>query len=168
MKKILDPNYDLNQNELSTEGIDVQEYHFFGQDNQEFRVNIWDFGGQEIYHATHQFFLTKRSLYLLVWEARTDQHLISFDYWLNVIKLLSNSSPTIIVLNKIDERVTSIDERSLRENFKNIVGFHQVSALSGKNIPDLINEIIRKVDKLPLIGDRLSKVSSCTFKMIVC
>jgi hypothetical protein len=26
-----------------------------------FRVNIWDFGGQQIYHATHQFFLTKRS-----------------------------------------------------------------------------------------------------------
>jgi len=29
-------------------------------------VNIWDFGGQEIYHATHQFFLTHRSLYLLL------------------------------------------------------------------------------------------------------
>ncbi|WP_347242416.1 hypothetical protein [Nostoc sp. FACHB-888] len=32
------------------------------QNGREFRVNIWDFGGQEIYHATHQFFLTRRSL----------------------------------------------------------------------------------------------------------
>ena len=27
---------------------------------------VWDFGGQQIYHATHQFFLTKSSLYVLV------------------------------------------------------------------------------------------------------
>jgi hypothetical protein len=31
---------------------------------------IWDFGGQEIQHSTHQFFLTTRSLYLLVVDAR--------------------------------------------------------------------------------------------------
>ena len=30
------------------------------------RLNVWDFGGQEIMHATHQFFLTTRSLYLVV------------------------------------------------------------------------------------------------------
>ncbi len=30
----------------------------------------WDFGGQDIYHATHQFFLTNRGLFLLVWNAR--------------------------------------------------------------------------------------------------
>jgi GTPase SAR1 family protein len=37
-----------------------------------FRVNIWDFGGQEIYHQTHQFFLTERSLYALVADTRTE------------------------------------------------------------------------------------------------
>ena len=26
--------------------------------------DVWDFGGQEIMHATHPFFLTRRSLYL--------------------------------------------------------------------------------------------------------
>ena len=97
----------------TTEGIDINTWMIETQSSPEFRVNVWDFGGQEIYHSTHQFFLTKRSLYLLVWEARTDQHLISFDYWLNVIKLLSNSSPTIVVLNKIDERIASLDERSI-------------------------------------------------------
>ena len=33
-------------------------------------LNIWDFGGQEIMHGTHRFFLTARSLYLLVLEDR--------------------------------------------------------------------------------------------------
>lgn len=31
-----------------------------------------DFGGQEIYHSTHQYFLTKRSLYLLVADTRVE------------------------------------------------------------------------------------------------
>ena len=37
------------------------------------RLNMWDFGGQEIMHATHQFFLTKRSLYLLVLDSRQNE-----------------------------------------------------------------------------------------------
>lgn len=142
----------------TTEGIDINTWTISTNSSPEFRVNVWDFGGQEIYHSTHQFFLTKRSLYLLVWEARTDQHLISFDYWLNVIKLLSNSSPTIIVLNKIDERIASLDEKSLKKNFKNIVSFHQVSAITGRNISELIDEISKNIDSLPLIGDKLPKV----------
>lgn len=142
----------------TTEGIDINTWKIKTESSSDFRVNIWDFGGQEIYHSTHQFFLTKRSLYLLVWEARTDQHLISFDYWLNVIRLLSNNSPIIVVLNKIDERISNIDEKSLKTKFKNIVSFHQVSARTGQNISQLISEIGNEIDSLPLIGDKLPKV----------
>jgi hypothetical protein len=142
----------------TTEGIDINTWTIQTNSSQEFRVNIWDFGGQEIYHSTHQFFLTKRSLYLLVWEARTDQHLISFDYWLNVIRLLSNNSPVIIALNKIDERIANIDEKSLKAKFKNIVAFYQVSAKSGQNIELLTSRIGTEIDSLPLIGDKLPKV----------
>ena len=39
-------------------------------DGEPVKLNIWDFGGQEIQHSTHQFFLTTRSLYLLVVDAR--------------------------------------------------------------------------------------------------
>lgn len=142
----------------STEGIDIKTLRIETPSSPDFRVNIWDFGGQEIYHSTHQFFLTNRSLYLLVWEARTDQHLISFDYWLNVIRLLSNNSPIIIVLNKIDERIINIDEKSLKTKFKNIVSFHQVSASTGQNIDLLTAKIGTEINSLPLIGDKLPKV----------
>jgi internalin A len=142
----------------TTEGIDIKTWKIKTVSSPDFRINIWDFGGQEIYHSTHQFFLTKRSLYLLVWEARTDQHLISFDYWLNIIRLLSNNSPVIIALNKIDERIANIDEKSLKAKFKNIVAFHQVSAVSGQNINHLTSKIGTEIDSLPLIGDKLPKV----------
>jgi internalin A len=142
----------------TTEGIDIKMWKIPTESSPDFRVNIWDFGGQEIYHSTHQFFLTKRSLYVLVWEARTDQHLISFDYWLNVIRLLSNNSPVIVVLNKIDERIANIDEKSLKAKFRNIVAFHQVSAVTGQNIKQLTSKIGTEIDSLPLIGDKLPKV----------
>lgn len=31
-----------------------------------FRVNVWDFGGQDYYHATHRLFVTRDSTYILV------------------------------------------------------------------------------------------------------
>jgi GTPase SAR1 family protein len=34
-------------------------------------VRIWDFGGQEIYHATHRIFAAEGSIFLLVWRAAT-------------------------------------------------------------------------------------------------
>ncbi|MDJ0535953.1 MAG: leucine-rich repeat domain-containing protein [Xenococcaceae cyanobacterium MO_207.B15] len=113
-KKIEYSNYQLNSNEKSTEGIDITKwsFHFLDKEKKEreFRVNIWDFGGQEIYHATHQFFLTKRSLYALVADTRKED--TDFYYWLNVVELLSNNSPLIIVKNQKDDRV-AFSSRSL-------------------------------------------------------
>jgi internalin A len=60
-KKIEDAGYLVDPAEKSTDGIDVIRWKF-EQDSKEFRVNMWDFGGQEVHHATHQFFLSARSL----------------------------------------------------------------------------------------------------------
>jgi len=45
-KKIEDENYELQSDEKSTEGIDVIQWKFPLANGKEFRVNIWDFGGQ--------------------------------------------------------------------------------------------------------------------------
>jgi len=147
----------VNEDEMTTEGIDIQEWFIKTDVCDHFRVNFWDFGGQEIYNATHQFFLTKRSLYILLWEARKDNDLTHFDYWLNIIRLLSDSSPVLIVLNKIDERIKTIDEQYLQQSFKNIVGFHKVSATQNMNMDGLVNDIISNITKLDHIGDTLPK-----------
>lgn len=58
----------FDRGEAKTDGISITPWRVrLGKD--EVRLNIWDFGGQEIMHATHQFFLTKRSLYVLVLNA---------------------------------------------------------------------------------------------------
>ena len=67
------------QEKDSTEGIDVKKWEYtIG--GKSYVLNIWDFGGQEIYHSTHQFFLTKRSLYVFVWDARAEEEYGRIDY----------------------------------------------------------------------------------------
>lgn len=46
---------DIYKESPSTEGIDIEKWKF-ELNAEEYILNIWDFGGQEIYHSTHQFF----------------------------------------------------------------------------------------------------------------
>ena len=98
----------------STEGIDVRVWDYRYK-NKNYSLNIWDFGGQEIYHSTHQFFLTKRSLYVLVWDARAEEEYGRIDYWLRTIESFAEDSPIIIAINKCDEKVTWINRIDLKD-----------------------------------------------------
>ena len=58
---------------LSTVGIVVSDWTYYKR-VRESQTNLrsitfmtWDFGGQEEYYATHQCFISRRSLYLVVW-----------------------------------------------------------------------------------------------------
>jgi len=59
---------------MSTVGIVVSDWTYFKpvRESQTGLKSItfmtWDFGGQEEYYATHQCFLSRRSLYLAVWD----------------------------------------------------------------------------------------------------
>src|SRR5690606_14906389 len=76
---LIDPDYKLKEEE-STEGININRWIIPKDEIQiinpkiqrDLQINIWDFGGQEIYHSTHQFFLTKRSMYMMVTESRKE------------------------------------------------------------------------------------------------
>jgi len=148
--------------EPTTHGINIVPWElsctFANGESHPVKIHFWDFGGQDILYTTHQFFLTKRSLYLFVWEARQEgQETASFEYWLNIIKLLSAGSPVIIVMNKADTRTQSIDEASFRTKFPFIRAFCQVSCLTGKGIAELTELIRAGLSEMPHLQDRLPK-----------
>ncbi len=87
-------------------------------EGKQFRMNIWDFGGQEIYKATHRFFLSNRSLYALVVDNRRED--ADFNYWLHVIEMFGGNSPLLIVSNEKQQRKRDIDSGALRQRFTNI------------------------------------------------
>jgi len=69
-----------------------------------------------------------------------------------VVNLLSAGSPVIVVLNKADERIREIDQKGLKDKFPSIVRFHQVSALTGRGLEGLVDDIRAGVARLPHVG----------------
>ena len=158
-KKIDNPNYNLREDEESTKGIDIIKYSFPILDKEgkkrDFKVNIWDFGGQEIYHATHQFFLTKRSLYTLVADTRKED--TDFYYWLNVVELLSDNSPLLIIKNEKQNRKREINETGLRGQFTNLEKTLATNLANNRGLEEIVTHIQNYIKSLPHIGEPLPK-----------
>ena len=163
-RKIQDPGYRLRPREPSTEGIEVLSWRFptalrvkrDGEEKlleREYRVNVWDFGGQEIYHATHQFFLTRRSLYVLVADDRKED--TDFNWWLQVVELLSDGSPLLIVQNEKQDRQRDINFSSLRARFPNLKSALRTNLANNRGLDDLMSAIRQELERIPHIGTPL-------------
>lgn len=162
IKRLLSNSF--NTSERITEGISINQWSVanihspsrpLDTSNYSIRLNIWDMGGQEIMHATHQFFLTKNSLYLLVLDARLTQEENRVEYWLKIIQSFGGDSPVIIIGNKTDQHPLNIDRTSLRKKHPNIVGILETSAATGAGIEDLKGVIAEQVNNLPHVHDLL-------------
>jgi internalin A len=140
----------FDQSQTKTEGIAINKWRI-----NDINFNIWDFGGQEIMHATHQFFLTKRSLYLLVLDSRLTQEENRVEYWLKIIQSFSDESPVLVVGNKIDQHPLDIDRTGLQKKYPNIVGILETSAATGAGIEELKAAIAEQVNNLPHVRDLL-------------
>ncbi|MBT9311418.1 COR domain-containing protein [Leptothoe kymatousa] len=152
-KKIQDPNYNLDPEEESTHGIQVIEWKFPLDNGQEFRVNLWDFGGQEIYHQTHQFFLTERSLYALVADTRKEN--TDFPYWLNSIELFGGDSPVLLIKNEKGNRPCNVNERQLKQDFQYIEEFIPTNLDDGRGLEAIKKAIRYYITKLEFVGTPL-------------
>jgi Leucine-rich repeat (LRR) protein len=126
-------------NEPSTHGIQINQWRINKRDifdadlypdaPEKIMVNIWDFGGQEYYHGTHQLFLDNNAIYLLIWEPKTNFNNIipteypregettpdtlipveqfNIQYWLDSIRFYAagnneSAPPVFLVQNKLD------------------------------------------------------------------
>jgi GTPase SAR1 family protein len=96
------------------------------------QFNSWDFGGQEVYRVTHQFFFSRRSIYLLVWEPRKGVQASQVEDWLKIIRLRVGDDARAIIVSthcKTGERIARIDKPVLMRDFGSmIVGFHEVDS----------------------------------------
>ncbi|WP_434685678.1 COR domain-containing protein [Pseudanabaena minima] len=143
----------FNADERKTDLINIRDWQITAN-NKQVKLRVWDFGGQEIMHATHQFFLTERSLYLLVINTREDELANRIEYWLKLIESLGNQAPVIIVGNKIDDHPLDLDRHGLQTKYPNIKGFIGTSCATGLGISELkqkITEII--ANEMPHVFD---------------
>ncbi len=158
IRRLYQPDRPLPHEEETTKGIDIFRHNFPLSNGRNFRLNVWDFGGQQIYYATHQFFLTKNSLYILLDDTAKDYKFATdegFSYWLEIIELLSAGSPVLIFQNEKGGRSKSIDERGIKSRFPNVKEIYRGNLLESQSVTQLSVAIDHYVENLPHIGEEV-------------
>jgi len=143
----------FERGEKKTEGIQITEWPLRLNGKEDVRLNVWDFGGQEIMHATHQFFLTERSLYLVVLNGREGGEDADAEYWLRLVESFGGDSPVIVVLNKIKEHPFDVVRRALQQKYPFIRDFIRTDCEDGTGIEELRHAVERETDRLEHLRD---------------
>lgn len=121
----------FNPKENQTHGIRIRKTPF-DINGETVDAHLWDFGGQEVMHATHQFFLSQRCIYVLVLNSRTDD---KAEYWLKHASSFGGKSPVLVVLNKIDENPSfDVNRKVLSEKYSQIKGYYRLSCQTDEGI----------------------------------
>ena len=108
-----------DQNEPETPGIERHPLPLMAG-RSTITAHIWDFGGQEFLHQTHQFFFSERSIYVVVLSGREGRAMQEAEYWLRLIRTYGPGSPVVIAMNKIKAHPFTVDEHYLQENYPEV------------------------------------------------
>ena len=145
---------------LTTHGIEIQPLTLRHPDlDVEMTVRAWDFGGQEVYRVTHQFFFSKRALYLVVWNPREGQEQNEVEGWLRRIRLrVAADASALLVATHCDERRPELDFPNLKREFPElVVSRHEVDNRTGNGIAEIRAAIAEQAARLPQMGQMISK-----------
>ncbi len=116
-RKLINPNAKMTTDQESTAGVDTLPWKLrHKKKNQKFNVRIWDFAGHTVTHAVHQFFLSERCLYIVVYNSRTDER-NRLEYWLNHMKNYGGDSKAMILVNQRDQHSVDIPINALKEQY---------------------------------------------------
>ncbi|QUY41229.1 COR domain-containing protein [Acaryochloris marina] len=120
----------LDLAESETHGINISPLELACHDGP-VTARVWDFGGQHVLHAMHEFFLTARSLYLLVLGEREDMAERDAAYWLQLIRSYAGKAPVVIAVNKNKGRSREMDRESLEHNYGPILAWVSTECSEG-------------------------------------
>lgn len=146
----------FNEHEQGTVGIEIGDLHLPHPDlpGIEMQLNCWDFAGQDFNHATHQFFFSNRSLFLLVWNARYGHEQCKLHRWLENIEARSPGARVILVATHLDQPHSDYPLADLKKKFPQIKDAIMVSSKDNRGIPELRRMIRDHAADLPLMGLR--------------
>ncbi|VDN03509.1 unnamed protein product [Thelazia callipaeda] len=137
---------------ISTVGVDIAEWTFEPKKTKgeasfgPLTFRTWDFGGQREYYATHQYFLSRRSLYVLVWKVSDGEAALpDLHQWLVNIQARAPNSPVIIVGTHVDQIFSNPDRFPLSylDDLNGLIRerFVMVSDADKKGLPYVVESL---------------------------
>eukprot|EP00009_Paramoeba_aestuarina_P004446 CAMPEP_0201516758 /NCGR_PEP_ID=MMETSP0161_2-20130828/8009_1 /ASSEMBLY_ACC=CAM_ASM_000251 /TAXON_ID=180227 /ORGANISM="Neoparamoeba aestuarina, Strain SoJaBio B1-5/56/2" /LENGTH=577 /DNA_ID=CAMNT_0047914025 /DNA_START=228 /DNA_END=1957 /DNA_ORIENTATION=- len=116
---LVNKKYDPNL--LSTDGIDIETLYLPSQSKPKMTFDVWDFAGQKDYYTTHHFFLSQRSIFILVfkvstcYDRRTDR--VDFmdnrvNYWLESVRAHVGRNARVLL---VGTHCDTVDQETTRK-----------------------------------------------------
>ncbi|PVD34730.1 hypothetical protein C0Q70_06007 [Pomacea canaliculata] len=142
-----------------TDGIIIQPWTVKTDNGVEVTYSTWDFAGQTLYYNTHQFFLSKRAVYLLLWSTRQGFEHAGLDFWLSSVASHAPKTPIFVVGTHCDQvPKADIPMEELKARYPQIVGFHFVSSVAGMGIAELEKDLLRVTLEQKNMGEKVPQV----------
>ena len=144
----------------TTHGIEIRSLDLpHPAQDLDLSVRAWDFGGQQVYRVSHQFFFTENALYLVVWKPREGQEQNELDGWLRRIRLrVGNGARVLVVATHCAAgRHPDLDYPTLKRAFPDLLaGQFEVDNETGHGLAELRQVIAAEAAALPQMGQLLS------------
>jgi internalin A len=146
VQRLLTGKYQVFQR---TPGVKITPWRFRTA-TREVEAHVWDFGGQEIMHGTHRFFMTERALYLVLVSSRENTEDHDADYWLSLVRSFGGTeTPVIVLLNKWSDASFELNRELLRDKHGRDLIFLETDSHSGHGIDALKKKISQLANALP-------------------
>ena len=143
-----------------TDGIDITDWTVRLSSGETVQYSTWDFAGQVVYYNTHQFFLSKRAVYLLLWTVRLGHEHAGLDFWLSSIMCHAPNTPVFVVGTHCDQVAKyEIPTEELKRRYPQIIGFHFVSCTTGEGIKELRQELLSATLSQSYMGEKIPKIT---------
>ena len=87
---------------IPTDGIDMKKWQ--PKEIENTFLYFWDFAGQELYYATHHFFLSENSVNFIVFDCSKSLEENRLIFWLNSIQSMASGS-TIMLIGSFTDKI---------------------------------------------------------------
>jgi internalin A len=127
----------------TTHGIQLSEKAMELEDFPEpVRLNLWDFGGQEIYHGSHALFVQGQAVFLILWTPKLEAGSDSegdlrfrnrpLSYWLDYLRTFAGiNSSVLLIQSQCDRRSDRVSPPTVTVDDFCFLRWLEVSAKTG-------------------------------------
>lgn len=147
-----------------TFGVDIHTCQLRDSNDKVETLAMWDFAGQHVYYRTHQIFLSRRTLYLLVWDVskHTEAELdMTVCFWVYSVQARVPGAVIQIIASKADSVSPEILEQRKKELLARL---NQHETWRKRDLADMVREeeLEESMNDMGDIASTMSVVSAKT------
>ncbi len=164
----------FDSKEKYTHGVVISEMNerdFPGVKTDKLYLKVWDFGGQEVFYATHQFFMSEEALYIYAWtdkaiaeqnrqndEVQSPKHRWrGHAYWLDNVRMHSKNSPLLVVRTHEGE-AEELFPPDLKDKYQEGPYLNFDASIEDAFFVNRVkNAVTEALNKLPILGTSFPK-----------